>query len=189
MDQESFNETKLVNAALSGDGSAFERLVEQYQTRLFNAMIHVTGSSEDAEDVVQEAFIQAYLKLDTFQQSSRFYTWLYRIAFNFALSKHRRKKPSHSLEHTREILGSDPVSQLDGAEERMIQTENIAAVQNAIRELSDDHRNILVLRDMQGMSYEDIAEILNTPIGTVRSRLNRARLQLKAQLEQRPEWQ
>lgn len=178
-----------MDAALAGDTSAFEMLVGRHQARLYSAMIHITGSSEDAEDVVQEAFIQAYLKLNTFQRHSRFYTWIYRIAFNFALSKHRRRKPVKSLDQTREALGSEPVSQLATAENRMIQTEHILAVQTAIGELSEDHRAILVLRDMHGMSYEDIAEILNTPIGTVRSRLNRARMQLKVQLEKRPGWQ
>jgi RNA polymerase sigma-70 factor, ECF subfamily len=183
------DESKLVDAALQGDANAFASLVESCQSRLYNAMIHVTGNTEDAEDVVQEAFIQAYLKLNTFQRSSRFYTWVYRIAFNFALSKHRRRRPVRSLDQTREVSGSEPISQLDNAETRMIQTEHILSVQTAITELSEDHRAIIVLRDMHGMSYEDIAEILNTPLGTVRSRLNRARSQLKVQLEKRSDWQ
>ncbi len=180
---------ELVRAALDGQVSAFESLVSSCQNRLFHAMVHVTGSLEEAEDVVQEAFVQAYLKLDTFQMNSRFYTWVYRIAFNNALSRKRRKKPAFSLEQSREQTGGEPVSPLDNAEERLIQTEQIAAVQAAIKELSDDHRIILVLRDMQNMSYEDIAEILGMPMGTVRSRLNRARGQLRVLLEKRPEWQ
>ncbi len=188
MSADNHDETVLVYAALEGQTQAFECLVNLYQDRLFNAMFHVTGSLEEAEDVVQEAFVQAYLKLDTFQMNSRFYTWVYRIAFNNALSRRRRRKPSQSLELARETSGSEPVSPLENPQSRMVQTEQIAAVQQAIAELSDDHRAILVLRDMQAMSYEDIAEILNMPLGTVRSRLNRARGQLKSLLEKRSDW-
>ena len=102
------DEDELIQSALAGKTSSFEVLVTRYQDRLYTAMISVVGSTDEAEDVVQEAFIQAYLKLDTFQQNSRFFTWLYRIAFNFALARRRRHRGHLSLEESRENSGAEP---------------------------------------------------------------------------------
>lgn len=151
-------------------------------------MIHVVGSTDEAEDVVQEAFIQAYVKLNTFQMNARFFTWLYRIAFNFALSRRRKNRGKLSLDQNREATGNEPMDHRDGPDSGMLRSENVAMVQSALQRLTEDHRAILILREMQGMSYEHIAEILDIEIGTVRSRLNRARAQLKTQLETMSEW-
>lgn len=182
------DEDELIQQALDGQSAAFETLVTRYQDRLYTAMISVVGSADEAEDVVQESFIQAYLKLDTFQQNSRFFTWVYRIAFNYALARRRRNRGTLSLDETRENNGTEPVSRSDAPDDRLSRHEDAQLVHQALAVLSDDHRSILVLREMEDLSYEEIAEVLGISIGTVRSRLNRARAALKQQLEKFPEW-
>lgn len=177
------DEAKLIDQALEGDADAFEQLVVQHQDRLFASMFQVTHSAEEAEDVVQEAFVRAYLKLDTFQRNSRFFTWLYRIAFNSALSRRRKKRASLSLDQTREVLGSEPTDDVDAPDERLLRGERVDLVRAALDRLSAEHRTILVLREMENCAYEDIAEVLSISIGTVRSRLSRARTQLRNTLE------
>ncbi len=98
----------LIDEALHGNSSAFGRLVTRYQDRLYNTLVHVTGSAEDGRDVCQDAFVQAFVKLHTFQRSSAFYTWLYRIALNMAASRRRRKKPTISVDQHRELTGYEP---------------------------------------------------------------------------------
>src|SRR6185436_17569623 len=111
----------------------------------------------------QEAFVQAFVKLETFQRTSAFYTWLYRIAFNAAVSRKRRQRPTQSVEQTRESTGQEP--QDDGAapEDRLEQQERVAQVQAALATLTEDNRRILVLREMEGCDYETIADILDLP--------------------------
>jgi len=176
-------ETQLIDLAVQGDRSAFTALVEMNQERLFASMIQVTGSPDEAEEVVQEAFIRAFIKLDTFQRNSQFFTWLYRIAFNSALTRKRRNRVRVSLDHWRESNGLEVADPADAVDEPMLRQERVNRVRAAIQILSEDHRTILVLREMQERSYEDIAEILEISIGTVRSRLSRARNQLKVTLE------
>ena len=182
------DEEELIQSALAGNSLSFEVLVTRYQDRLYTAMISVVGNTDEAEDVVQEAFIQAYLKLDTFQQNSRFFTWLYRIAFNFALAKRRRRRGHLSLDESRELSGSEPTSKTEAPDARMSRSEDVSLVHQALAILSEDHRSILVLREMEDLAYEEIAEVLQISIGTVRSRLNRARFSLKQQLEKFPQW-
>jgi RNA polymerase sigma-70 factor (ECF subfamily) len=180
----STDEVALIEAALSGDASAFESLVIRHQDRLHHAMIHVTGSVHDAEEVTQEAFIRAFVKLDTFQQNSQFFTWLYRVAFNIALSRKRRQKVRMSLDQQREEIGEEVVCDGEAVDANMIRQDDVSLVQSALQQLSDQHRSILVLREMNESSYEEMAEILELSIGTVRSRLNRARKQLRLAIEQ-----
>ena len=177
------DESQLIDEALQGDRAAFTQLVEMNQDRLFASMRQITGSPEEAEEVVQEAFIRAFIKLDTFQRNSQFFTWLYRIAFNSALTRKRRKRARVSLDQYRESSGLEVTDEGASVDEPILQRERVQMVREAIQTLSEDHRSILVLREMQDHSYEDIAEILNISIGTVRSRLSRARGQLKAALE------
>ena len=176
-------ESQLIDAALQGDRSAFTQLVVEHQGRLFSSMLQVTGSPDEAEEVVQEAFIRAFIKLDTFQRQSQFFTWLYRIAFNSALSRKRRKRARISLDQCRESGGLEIQDDGDGVDEPMLRQERIDMVRAAMQALTEEHRGILVLREMEEHSYETIAEILELSIGTVRSRLNRARRQLKLALE------
>jgi len=174
---------QLVQATLDGEKQAFGQLVERYQDRVFNTLLRVLGNREDARDTVQEAFVQAFVKLDSFRGDAQFYTWLYRIAMNLALSKRRRRKPTESLDATKEHIGDEPAGQQPTAAQTLIERERAEQLQQALLTLNDEHRQILVLRELEACSYDEIAEILEMPVGTVRSRLFRARLQLKAQLE------
>jgi RNA polymerase sigma-70 factor (ECF subfamily) len=178
------DETQLIDRALQGDRDAFTELVELNQERLFASMLQVTGSPEEAEEVVQEAFIRVFMKLDTFQRNSQFFTWLYRIAFNSALTRRRRNRARVSLDYCRENTGLEVSDDGDGVDEPMLRRERVDMVREAMHTLTDEHRSILVLREMEEHSYEDIAEILEISIGTVRSRLSRARRQLKLALEE-----
>ena len=178
------DDAQLIEETLQGKSTAFGQLVQKYQGRLYNTLVHVVGNTEDARDVVQDAFVQAFVKLDTFRRSSAFYTWLYRIAFNVAASHHRRRKATLSVEHTREITGQEPVDPDDGPEKRLEQQERCRQVHEALDQLTEEHRMVLVLREIDGCCYETIAEVLELPIGTVRSRLHRARLQLKELLKE-----
>ena len=178
------DDAQLIDQTLAGHGAAFGQLVEKYQDRLYNTVVHVVGNAEDARDIVQDAFVQAFINLSAFQRSSAFYTWLYRIAFNVAASRHRRRRPMQSVEHHRETSGMEPVDDAEGPTERLERMERCRQVRQAIAELSDEHRNILVLREIDGFCYETIAEILDLPMGTVRSRLYRARLQLRDELKE-----
>lgn len=172
------DDAQLIKDTLAGQTAAFGQLVCKYQDRLYNAIVHITGSPEDARDVVQDAFVQAFIKLDAFRGSSAFYTWLYRIAFNVSVSRFRRQRPTVSIEQTREVSGEEPVDE-NSPSDRMVQTERAMQVQNALALLSEEHRKILVLREMEGFDYERISEILDVAVGTVRSRLFRARTQMR----------
>jgi RNA polymerase sigma-70 factor, ECF subfamily len=176
-----------IDQALNGQTEAFGHLVLKYQDRLFNTVYHVAGHAEDARDIVQEAFVQAFLKLDTFRRQSEFYTWLYRIAFNVAMSHRRRRRPTMSMDHLRETSHIEPVDGEDDPAEALDRRERCRRVRQAIARLAEDHRAVLVLREIDGCDYEAISEILDLPIGTVRSRLHRARLQLREDLVEKEE--
>lgn len=173
----------LIERALGGDRAAFGHLALRYQDRLYSSMLGVTGSVEEAEDVVQDALVRAFLKLDSFQQNSQFFTWLYRIAFNVALSRHRRRRSRISIDQTRDATGLEPVDDGELPDEPMLRRERVDLVRRALSQLTEQHRSILILREMEECSYEQIAEILEISIGTVRSRISRARGQLKLALE------
>lgn len=177
------DDAQLIDETLAGRSVAFGQLVTRYQDRLFNTVVHVVGCHEEARDVVQEAFVQAFMKLDTFQRSAAFYTWLYRIALNMAISRQRRRKPMASVDQAREVTGSEPVGRDGAPAERIEQQERIEQVQQALAAVGEEHRAVLVLREIEGRAYEEIAEILDLPIGTVRSRLHRARAELRQQLK------
>lgn len=177
------DDAQLIDEALAGASAAFGQLVVKYQDRLYNTVAHVLGSIDEAQDVVQDAFVQAFLKLESFERESAFYTWLYRIAFNLAVTRRRREKPTLSVEQAREQTGEEPQSRCSSPAARLEQQERARQVQAALAQLTEEHRTILVLREIDGCCYETIAEILDLPVGTVRSRLHRARMQLRDQLK------
>lgn len=177
------HEGQLIQAACRGDAAAFGALVRKYQTRLCTSLTHICGSLDEAEDIAQDAFVQAYVKLRTFAGESAFYTWLYRIAVNAAISKRRRRRETASVDVKRTEHGLEPLDDGERADERLLREERAVQVQRALARLSDEHRAILVLREIDDRDYEEIAQILELPVGTVRSRLHRARLQLKEQLD------
>ncbi len=178
------DDTQLIDDTLAGDAEAFGQLVQKYQDRLFNTIAHVLGDRVEAEDVVQDAFVQAFVKLQTFQRASAFYTWLYRIAFNLSVSRRRRRRPTVSIEQAAHSSGYEPMGNEEPAELRLERQERAGKVKAALATLSRDHRAILVLREIEGCDYERIGEVLELPPGTVRSRLHRARSQLREQLKE-----
>ncbi|MCK5114685.1 MAG: sigma-70 family RNA polymerase sigma factor [Phycisphaerae bacterium] len=188
-----FDEGVLVELAQRGDSEAFGGLVVMYQDRLYNVVSRLCNCSADVEEITQEAFLKAFEKISDFRGGSRFYTWLFRIATNLALTRLRRSKcvKFHSLEaadETDTLPGSDVVTQAL-AEKRNAPPEAAAMaretqqqIEAALQQLDEDHRAVVVLRDVEDMNYSQIAAILELPAGTVKSRLYRARCILRDKL-------
>ncbi len=176
------DDARLIERSVAGDNEAFGRLVTKYQDRLYNSMVHYLRNETEAEDVVQECFILAYTRLASFQGKSAFYTWLYRIAFNTAVSRGRRRRPQVSVERDLADAGAGLDSQGPQPHDQMHLDERADELMAALGRLNEEHRIILILREMDELSYEEMSEILETPVGTVRSCLHRARLQLKDEL-------
>lgn len=171
----------LIDACRRGQTEAFGMLVRRYQDRLYPTVLRLTGSSEDAHDLLQETFLRAYQKLGLFQGESGFYTWVYRIAVNLALSSRRRRKtvrPSVDSSSHDSFDPPDDPSQTDPSLP-LERAERDARIQSALSALAADHRAVVVLKDLDGLRYEEIAEMLGIPVGTVRSRLHRARNELR----------
>jgi RNA polymerase sigma-70 factor, ECF subfamily len=182
----SADDQRLIADCLRGDTAAFGQLVRLHQDRLYNVVYRLVGNAEDAQDVVQEAFLSAYQSLAGFKGDARFFTWLYRIAFNTAVSHKRKQKLVLRLEDG--LPGRtlpEPVDPSDEAkpDHAIEQADEERRVQRALDRLSAEHRAVLVLKDLEGQKYEEMAEILGVPVGTIRSRLHRARLELREILE------
>ncbi len=176
----------LIQSCLNGEIEAFSQLVEKYQDRLCRSLYRITGSTHDSSEIAQEAFVLAYQKLDTFKGNSAFYSWLYRIAFNTAISKKRKKRHSTaSLDNIRESSGEEPVDHHpDNAPEHQMElAEKQKLVQQALDSLAEEFRYVIVLKEIDGLKYDEIAEIIGCPVGTVRSRIHRARSELRIKLE------
>jgi RNA polymerase sigma-70 factor (ECF subfamily) len=181
-------ELVLVTAAKAGDVGAFEELVRRYDRNVFRIAQHITQNREDAEDVVQDAFLKAYENLPQFQMQSKFYTWLVRIAVNEALMKLRRRRPERMVsldEEVRTEEDSMPREIADWSpnpEQQYNQAELKDILGKTIQGLPPSFRTVFVLRDVEGLSTEETAEALNLSIPAVKSRLLRARLQLRERL-------
>jgi RNA polymerase sigma-70 factor, ECF subfamily len=183
---ESWDDRRLIAESLSGHSAAFGILVRRHQDRLYNTVYRLLGNSEDAQDVIQESFISAYQSLSSFKGDAKFFTWLYRIAMNAAISLKRKKKAAVSLDTgSKHDLVIDPLDQsLDHQPgDAMERQEEEQRLQGALDRLSPEHKSVIVLKDIEDMKYEEIAEVLDVPIGTIRSRLHRARLELRDLLE------
>ena len=180
------DDQRLIAESLQGDTAAFGLLVRRYQERLYHSVYRLVDNAEDAQDVVQDAFLNAYQSLDGFKGDSLFFTWLYRIAVNTAISLKRKQRITVRMDRGRN--GEPALEPLDpSAESRpshaLEQAEEGQRVHEALSRLSPEHRAVLVMKDMEGQKYETMAEILQVPIGTIRSRLHRARLELRGLLE------
>jgi RNA polymerase sigma-70 factor (ECF subfamily) len=183
------DEVALIQYAQQGDLDSFNRLVLRYQDMVFNQAYRVMGEPAAAEDATQEAFISAYRKLHTYRGGS-FKAWLLRIVTNACYDELRRRKrrPTSPLEPTddydEEIESPSWLADTDEApEDRAIRTELSAAIQSCLNELSQDFRTVVVLVDIQGMDYAEAADIMGTPLGTIKSRLARARRGLRECLQ------
>jgi len=181
-------ELALVTAARKGDLAAFEKLIKLYDRKVFRIANHITHHTEDAEDVVQEAFLKAYKNLDRFEGNSKFYTWLVRIAVNEALMKLRKRKSDKTVSIDEDIEtedGSVPREIADWApnpEQNYSQAELGEILEKTIQGLPAGFRTVFVLRDVEGLSTEETADALELSIPAVKSRLLRARLQLRERL-------
>jgi RNA polymerase sigma-70 factor, ECF subfamily len=175
---------ELVARCQLGEAAAFNELVGRHQDRVYAAVTRFCGNAEDAADVVQRAFINAYRKIAEFKGDAAFSTWIYRIAFNQAISFRREnRRPSVSLHAKGEDgLIAEPVDDRAPGDS-MESAETQRKVQQALERLDEEDRQIIILKDLQGHSYDEIAAILQVPKGTVRSRLHRARLELKEKLK------
>lgn len=176
---------QLIRQCLSGRTEAFGELVVRYQDRLYNSLTHLVGSADEAQDVAQEAFAHAFTRLGTFRGNAAFYSWLFRIALNAAVSlKRKHRRTCASIDAAREQSGDEPAdthpeTQPSHALER---SERQTLVRRALAELSEEYRTVLILKEMEGLKYEEIAEIVGCPVGTVRSRIHRGRLELREKL-------
>jgi RNA polymerase sigma-70 factor (ECF subfamily) len=179
----------LIAECLQGHPAAFGELVRRHQDRLFNTVFRMVDNAEDAQDIVQEAFLNAYQSLESFKGDSLFFTWLYRIAVNTAISFKRKKRVMVRIDGPGGETVLEPLdqSELTRPGHAMEQAEQEQRIQRALGRLSPEHRAVLVLKDMEGQKYEEMAEALGVPIGTIRSRLHRARLELREVLEQMEE--
>ena len=187
--QPRISDESLVLACQGGDASAFGRLVTRYQDRLFNLILRMVANSEDARELTQDAFLHALGAIGKFKGNSSFYTWLFRIAVNAALSHRRRSARAGfmSLQELREATGIEPDLQVPdpktpGVADAAGKQELNRLVCEALDRLAPDARAVVVLKDVEGCDYEQIGTILKIPVGTVKSRLHRARLELKERL-------
>jgi RNA polymerase sigma-70 factor (ECF subfamily) len=180
-----------IERASDGDGDAFEALVRKYQTWVFTLAYRMLGNRADAEEMAQEIFLKAFRGLKRFERKSAFSTWLYSIATNHCLNEleSRRRRPRPRELNGPVGKGGNPGSLLDqvadptpGADRDLEGVELRRLIQEQLLRLTPEHRSILVLRDVQGLAYEEIGLILGLEPGTVRSRLHRARMELKERL-------
>ncbi len=172
---------QLVERAQRGDKYAFELLVVKYQRRLARLISRFVRDAAEVEDVTQEAFIKAYRALPAFRGESAFYTWLYRIGINTAknyLLALKRRAPTSTSSNTEDAEGFEDaglLQEVSTPENELMSKQVVEVVNSSLQELPDDLRTALTLREIEGLSYEEIASVMNCPIGTVRSRIFRAR--------------
>jgi RNA polymerase sigma-70 factor, ECF subfamily len=182
------DEMALVHAAKGGDLEAFSQLVNRYDRNIFRIAQHITHNEEDAQDVVQDAFLKAYQNLEQFQENSKFYTWLVRIAVNEALMKLRKRRTDRTVSLDEDVEteeGSMPREVADWSpnpEQLYGQSELGDILKKTVQGLPPGFRTVFVLRDVEGLSTEETAEMLNLSVPAVKSRLLRARLQLRERL-------
>ena len=181
-----YSDEQLMSLFQGGDENAYIELVNRYKDKLINFIFNYLGDLESSEDVVQETMIKLYQKKHYYKEIAKFSTWLYTIAKNLANTELRKRKQRKTTllsqfskdDKTYELPSNDPEP---GHE---IQTDVVnKIIRDAVDQLSEKFKIVIVLRDIQGLSYEDISEIINVPIGTVKSRINRARLQLQVELK------
>jgi len=181
-----YSDEQLMSLFQGGDENAYIELVNRYKDKLINFIFNYLGDLESSEDVVQETMIKLYQKKHYYKEIAKFSTWLYTIAKNLANTELRKRKQRKTTllsqfskdDKTYDLPSNDPEP---GQE---IQTDIVnKIIRDAVDQLSEKFKIVIVLRDIQGLSYEDISEIINVPIGTVKSRINRARLQLQVELK------
>jgi len=183
-----FDESPLVTRARAGDPQAFTELVNRYERKIYRLAKHITQNDEDAEDVLQDAFLKAYEHLPNFQGNSKFYTWLVRIAVNEALMKLRKRKSDRTVpldepvDTGEEMVNREIAVWEDNPEQRYSREEMQQILDRAVETLKPDFRTVFILRDIEELNTEETAETLGISIPAVKSRLLRARLALREKL-------
>ena len=182
------DESVLVTEAKAGNYAAFEELVNRYEKKIYRLGINITGSPEDAEDVLQETFLKAFEHLPEFREDSRFYTWIVRIAVNEALMKLRKRRSSResplqdAVDENGEVVVREFTDWKPNPEQQMARTELETILRNAVQALPPSFRTVFYLRDVEDLSTEETAGLLGLSIGAVKARLFRARLRLREDL-------
>lgn len=181
-------EKELIRRAKQGDMLAFEELILKHEKIVYNVALRMMNHSEDARDISQDVFLKAYKNLANFDERSAFSTWLYRITHNTCIDEMRKRKGKHSYSLEEEMESEEGSMQRqiadegDTPEESLLREEEKGEILQALDTLSGEHKAAIILRDVKGLSYDEIAEILELSMGTVKSRISRARNQLKAEI-------
>ena len=188
-----FDDLTLVQRFRQGDMESFSLLVAKYQDRIYNMLLRMCGEPADAEELAQETFLRAMERIGQFQGRSKFYTWLFRIAANLAISHKRRggRIKFHSLSGPEDgdssagdaITSPLAAKRQSGPQETAVAAETHQRVMDALGELDDEFRLVIVLRDIEEMDYAQVADVMNVPLGTVKSRLHRARMMVRDRLK------
>jgi len=192
IDAERERDRELVSRAQAGDRAAFRELFDRYHRRAFAVALGVVKNQEDALDVVQEAFVKVHKHIENFQGTSSFYTWLYRIVMNLSIDHVRRSKKARDMDYDDRIgrgesgaVGAEALVPSIGDPNpgrTMLRRELSDAIQGALAELPEYHRQVILLREVEGLSYEEMAEVLEVPKGTIMSRLFHARRKMQSLL-------
>ena len=185
------SEHEIIQRCKNNDTQAFSYFVKKYQNSVFQTVFRMVGNYQEALDLTQEVFIKAFKAIHNFRGESSFRTWIYRIAINLCISQRRKYSvnkvaQAYSIDATIQTKNGemeiDPPDASEDPSKTIIQKESLKEIEEAIESLSDDFKTVIVLREIEGLSYEEITEILGIPKGTVRSRLHRARSELQGKL-------
>ena len=181
-------ESTLIRRASEGDAAAFNTLLGQHERRMYAVALRMCGNPEDAQDCLQEAMLRVYRAISGFKGQSSFGTWVYRITMNTCLDELRKRKnrPNTSLDGLVDA-GWSPADEGDTPEKHALRVEVRASLQDFIQELPEDMRAAIVLRDIQGYAYEEIAQMLDTNVGTIKSRISRGREKLREKISGKSE--
>ncbi|SHJ21431.1 RNA polymerase, sigma-24 subunit, RpoE [Geosporobacter subterraneus DSM 17957] len=186
-------ERQLIEKSQQGDIESFELLIKEYQKLAFNIAYRMLGNTEDAADATQDAMIKVYKSINSFKGNSSFSTWLYRIVTNTCLDELRKRKKDKTLSYDRGIETEEGTLEREIPDTRNIpeeaveRKEQLQDLVEAINRLPEQHKTVIVLRDIKGFSYEQIAEILDCSQGTIKSRISRARMALKENMQKNTE--
>lgn len=180
-------ESQLIEKSLDGDATAFEELVALFDKKIYNYCYRMTNNADDAEDLTQEVFIKVYRNLKSFRRDSKFSTWIYRIAYNTCIDNHRKRRlkllPLNRGDDEQQDIDIPSPNPLP--EDQVISGEQYDIIKECIAQLKLEYKSVIILRDIQNYSYQEIADILNIPMGTVKSNISRARAQLRNALKSR----
>ena len=182
------NEEKLISRAAKGDASAFNELLGAQEKRIYSVCLRMCGNHEDAQDCLQESMLRIYRAISSFKGQSSFSTWVYRVTMNTCLDELRKKKNKQtaSLDGLLDS-GWSPSDDCDTPEHHAIAEEKREAIHKAIADLPEDMRSAIVLRDIEGFSYDEISDMLSINVGTIKSRISRGREKLREKIRLKPE--